>query len=108
MYTPTSTPYGPTALLSSTWRSTHSLAGYAPRDAHETFIATLNALHAGSRGSTNVSCNCVVHTAFAGALQSEVRCAARACGAVRSTVDPMLDVSLEMNGQGGLVDCLKR
>lgn len=111
MYSGAAAPFGPTALLAATWRGSAALAGYAPRDAHETFIGALNALHAGSRGSTNVSCNCVVHTAFAGALQSDVRCGAARCGSVRTTVDPMLDVSLEIaGGEDGetLAGCLRR
>jgi ubiquitin carboxyl-terminal hydrolase 22/27/51 len=90
------------------------MAGYAQRDAHECLIGLLQALHSSSRGSTNVSCNCIIHAAFAGAMQSDVRCAR--CGNVTSTVDPMLDVSLELKPSLGtpagteltLAGCLRR
>jgi ubiquitin carboxyl-terminal hydrolase 22/27/51 len=114
MYTPAATPIGPTALLATAWRASSDLAGHAQQDAHEALIALLGALHNTSRGSTNVSCICVVHAAFAGALQSEIRCGGRACGQVRTTVDPCLDISLELpagkegEGEETLEGCLRR
>ncbi|KAJ7728518.1 hypothetical protein B0H16DRAFT_1588885 [Mycena metata] len=116
IYSDASTPYGPIAFLVSTWRKSAELSGYAQQDAHEFFISTLNHIHTTSRGSTNVSCNCIVHSTFAGQLQSDVICAR--CGNVNSTVDPMLDVSLELRAKVGeapvaaadntLVGCLRR
>ncbi|TDL25569.1 cysteine proteinase [Rickenella mellea] len=106
-----SAPYGPVTLLATTWRASE-LAGYAQQDAHEFFIFVLNQIHASSRGSTEVSCNCIIHNVFAGQLQSDVRC--DKCGNVASTVDPLLDVSLELKGKGGelaentLAGCLRR
>ncbi|KAF8872581.1 cysteine proteinase [Infundibulicybe gibba] len=87
--------------------------GYAQQDAHEFFISALNQIHTTSRGSTNVSCNCIIHSTFAGQLQSDVKC--ERCGNVTSTVDPMLDISLELKGKGNevvsentLAACLRR
>lgn len=92
------TPFGPAGLLAATWRASSDLAGYAQRDAHECLIGLLQALHTSSRGSTNVSCNCIVHAAFAGTLQSDVKCAR--CGHATTTVDPMIDISLELKQAG--------
>ena len=103
-------PYGPISFLATTWRASSELAGYAQQDAHEFFINTLNQIHATSRGSTNVSCNCIIHSTFLGQLQSEVKC--ERCGTVTSTVDPMLDISLEVEGDkdsdATLGSCLRR
>jgi ubiquitin carboxyl-terminal hydrolase 22/27/51 len=115
VYSPISTPYGPTSFLATSWRvSTAELSGYAQQDAHEFFIFALNQIHSTSRGSTNVSCNCIIHSTFAGQLQSDVRC--ERCGNVTTTVDPMSDVSLELKGKTGevvsgentLEGCLRR
>ncbi|KAJ7070002.1 hypothetical protein C8F01DRAFT_977061 [Mycena amicta] len=94
-----STPYGPATFLATTWRKSLELSGYAQHDAHEFFISTLNNIHSTSVGSTNVTCNCVVHSTFQGLLQSDVVC--ERCGNVTTTVDPMLDVSLELRGKAG-------
>lgn len=95
------------------FRRLKSLSGYAQQDAHEFFIAALNQIHSTSRGSTNVSCNCIIHTTFAGQLQSDVKC--ERCGNVTNTVDPMLDISLELKGktsetsaENTLAACLRR
>ncbi|KAF7369862.1 Ubiquitin carboxyl-terminal hydrolase [Mycena sanguinolenta] len=108
------TAYGPVTFLITTWRKSAELAGYQQQDAHEFFISTLNHIHSTSRGSTNVSCNCIIHSTFAGQLQSDVIC--ERCNNVTSTVDPMLDISLELRGKAGeaaatentLTGCLKR
>ncbi|KAI0044293.1 cysteine proteinase [Auriscalpium vulgare] len=107
VYSPAASPFGPTSLLALTWRAASALSGYAQQDAHECLIALLNALHASSRGSTNVSCNCIVHSTFAGQLQSDVRC--ERCGNVNETIDPCLDISLGLGaGMNSLAGCLKR
>jgi ubiquitin carboxyl-terminal hydrolase 22/27/51 len=106
-------PYGPLTFLATTWRASSELAGYAQQDAHEFFITALNQIHATCRGSTNVSCNCIIHNTFSGQLQSEVKC--ERCGNVTTTVDPMLDISLELEGEDSesgventLASCLRR
>ena len=108
-------PFGPTSFLFTTWRiSAAEMSGYSQQDAHEFFITALDLIHAKCRGSTNISCNCIIHQTFAGQLQSDVRC--ERCGNTTSTVDPMLDISLELRGKGGevsggentLAGCLRR
>ncbi|KAG5342367.1 hypothetical protein C0989_002840 [Termitomyces sp. Mn162] len=89
IYSEDSTPHGPVSFLATSWHASPDLAGYAQQDAHEFFMNTLNAIHLTSRGSTNVHCNCIIHSTFAGQLQSDVKC--ERCGNVTSTVDPMLD-----------------
>jgi ubiquitin carboxyl-terminal hydrolase 22/27/51 len=104
---PPQLPFGPTALLATTWRAAGSLAGYAQQDAHECLIALLNAAHASARGSTLLKCNCIVHSTFGGLLQSDVRCPR--CNSLSETVDPCLDISLGLApGQNALTGCLKR
>ncbi|KZT29784.1 cysteine proteinase [Neolentinus lepideus HHB14362 ss-1] len=114
MFLDVSVPYGPASFLFTTWRACSELSGYAQQDAHEFFISTLNQIHSTSRGSTNVSCICIIHSTFAGQLQSDVRC--EKCGNVTATVDPMLDISLELRDRNGensrgedtLLGCLKK
>jgi ubiquitin carboxyl-terminal hydrolase 22/27/51 len=105
---PPQPPFGPTALLATTWRAAGSLAGYAQQDAHECLIALLNAAHASARGSTLLKCNCIVHSTFGGMLQSDVRCPR--CNNLSETVDPCLDISLGLarDRQNTLSECLKR
>ncbi|EGN99482.1 hypothetical protein SERLA73DRAFT_168890 [Serpula lacrymans var. lacrymans S7.3] len=112
IYSPTSTPFGPTSFLATTWKVSSEMSGYAQQDAHEFFITALALIHGTCRGSTNVSCNCIIHSTFAGALQSDVTC--ERCGNITSTVDPMLDISLELKsktseaGDNTLAGCLRR
>jgi len=113
VYSGETTPYGPLTFLATTWRASSELAGYAQQDAHEFFITALNQIHLKCRGSTNVSCNCIIHNTFSGQLQSEVKC--ERCGNVTTTVDPMLDISLELEGEDSesgventLASCLRR
>ncbi|KAG6817229.1 hypothetical protein H0H87_011286 [Tephrocybe sp. NHM501043] len=110
VYSEDTTPYGPVSFLATTWRASPDISGYAQQDAHEFFITALNEIHTCSRGSTNVHCNCITHATFAGQLQSDVKC--ERCGNVTSTVDPMLDVSLDFRGTSGenntLASCLRR
>ncbi|KAJ7934429.1 hypothetical protein B0H13DRAFT_2491719 [Mycena leptocephala] len=108
------TAYGPNNFLVTTWRKSVELSGYQQQDAHEFFISTLNHIHSTSRGSTTVSCNCIVYSTFAVQMQSDVVC--ERCGNVTSAVDPMLDISFELKGKAGevmsgdntLTGCLKR
>ncbi|KAI7863446.1 hypothetical protein BDF14DRAFT_1844329 [Spinellus fusiger] len=85
-------PYGPCSFLQSMWMSLKELAGYAQQDAHEFFISALNNIHAGCEGNAMTGCQCIIHTTFAGVLQSNVTCLR--CGNVTTTYDPMLDISL--------------
>ncbi|KAH9850308.1 cysteine proteinase [Lenzites betulinus] len=111
VYSENSAPYGPIDLLAKTWRSSAELSGYAQQDAHEFFITALNNIHATSRGSTSLQCICIIHSTFAGLLQSDVKC--ERCGKVAEKTDPMLDISLELKGEAGehdltLASCLRR
>ncbi|KAG2145323.1 uncharacterized protein EDB93DRAFT_1241168 [Suillus bovinus] len=112
IYSPTNTPFGPTSFLATTWKVSAEMSGYAQQDAHEFFITALNQIHGTCRGSTNISCNCIIHQTFAGQFQSDVTC--EKCGTVTSTIDPMLDISLELRSKSGepaadntLASCLR-
>lgn len=120
IYSKDPTPLAPASFLQTLWRTSDDLAGYAQQDAHEVLITILNSIHSQhSLSPTNTTsdstrhpsnCNCPVHVAFGASLQSEVTCGK--CGTKRSTTDPLLDVSLELDAKDGkettLVDCLKR
>ncbi|GJJ08288.1 hypothetical protein Clacol_002499 [Clathrus columnatus] len=112
VYSSNTAPYGPTSLLASTWKASSELAGYAQQDAHECFISVLNQIHTNTRGSTNVSCNCIIHSTFSGQLQSDVKCGR--CGNITTTIDPLSDISIELKGKGiepgqkTLAACLRR
>lgn len=109
-------PFGPTSILYCLWLNSTELANYAQHDAHEFFISMLNQIHATTPGSTATNCTCLVHSTFAGLLQSDVRCGQ--CENVTSRSDMMLDISLDLkpiaqaSGAGGtemtLLSCLKR
>ncbi|KAJ3540483.1 hypothetical protein NM688_g6220 [Phlebia brevispora] len=113
VYSGNTAPFGPTSFLTTTWRASSELSGYAQQDAHEFFISALNQIHATTKGSTKLDCICIVHTTFDGLLQSDVKC--EKCGTVTSTPDPMLDISLEIESKGEsagqevtLMSCLRR
>lgn len=114
VYSSNQAPFGPTSFLTTTWKVSAEMSGYSQQDAHEFFITALNQIHGTCRGSTNISCNCIIHQTFAGQLQSDVTC--ERCGNTTSTVDPMLDISLELRGKAGevpggentLAGCLRR
>jgi len=106
-------PFGPITFLATTWRASAEISGYQQQDAHEFFMANLNHIHSTSRGCTNVSCNCIIHSTFSGSLQSDVTC--DRCGNTTTTIDPVLDISLELKGKAGeaasgdtLSACLRR
>ncbi|KAI0076195.1 cysteine proteinase [Panus rudis PR-1116 ss-1] len=111
VYSGNEAAFGPTTFLSTTWRASSELSGYAQQDAHECFISALNQIHATSRASTKLACICIVHSTFGGRLQSEVKC--EVCGNVATITDPILDINLELKGKAGgqnytLVSCLRR
>jgi len=62
-------------LLHKIWGNAAHLAGYEQQDAHEFFIAILDALHLHFTvpGSKN-ACKCVIDLIFSGKLQSAVTC----------------------------------
>ncbi|ODV87686.1 hypothetical protein CANARDRAFT_193832 [[Candida] arabinofermentans NRRL YB-2248] len=106
------TGFGPVSLLTASWKVKRSLAGYSEQDAHEFWQFLLHQLHKndttrdkkentppgngnGDLMNTNLyNCNCITHRTFAGELQSSIICSE--CKSVRITIDPMLDLSLEI------------
>ncbi|KAG9017148.1 hypothetical protein FRB90_001572 [Tulasnella sp. 427] len=106
-----SEPYGPVSYLHAMWKTAAEVSGYQQQDAHEFFIAALNQIHASSRGSTSISCVCIVHSTFAGQLQSDVQCTK--CGNVTTQTDLVLDITLDLGAKMGkddntLAGCLRR
>lgn len=89
------------------WEVASDLAGDTQQDAHEFLMSALNLIHASLPGSTEASpCHCIIHKTFAGELQSEVRCGD--CGNVNLSVDPLLDISLDIRAAYSLAECFKR
>ncbi|XP_021947196.1 ubiquitin carboxyl-terminal hydrolase nonstop [Folsomia candida] len=103
------------SLLHKIWGNAAHLAGYEQQDAHEFFIAMLEALHLhfAVPNSTH-ACKCVIDVIFLGRLQSSVTC--MVCGHKSITVDPFWDISLDIVGGSnsdpkhaiGLDECLMR
>ncbi|KAF8318472.1 cysteine proteinase, partial [Clavulina sp. PMI_390] len=123
IYSKDPNPIAPTLFLQTLWRTSDEIAGYAQQDAHEVLVTILNAIHtthmlapsssssSASSSSSNQPCYCPIHMAFGAQLQSDVTCGK--CTTKKSTVDPLLDVSLELNGAAGakentLIECLRR
>ncbi|KAJ2462660.1 hypothetical protein GGI02_005413, partial [Coemansia sp. RSA 2322] len=104
--------FAPVRLLRALWASRSAVAGAGQQDAHECLVAVLQALHAAVADPADPAdpagpCACIVHTAFAGVLQSAVTCAR--CGNTTRALDPMLDVALDIPAGGGaatLHECL--
>ncbi|KZS92407.1 cysteine proteinase [Sistotremastrum niveocremeum HHB9708] len=94
-------PFGALSILPVMWRGSDSSSsfseGYAQHDAHEFFISCIQHIHRTFKGSTESSCNCIIHSTFAGALASEIVCGK--CRFSSTQVDPMLDISLELKGK---------
>ncbi|ODV82430.1 cysteine proteinase [Suhomyces tanzawaensis NRRL Y-17324] len=98
--------FGMTNLLTTAWYKKKSLAGFQEQDAHEFWQFILNEFHLDhERIQTNLGhaspslsdsgCTCITHTTFAGELQSSIQCLS--CKSVTRTIDPMMDLSLEIN-----------
>lgn len=107
--------YGITNLLTTAWHKNRLLAGFQEQDAHEFWQFLLNEFHldyeriAHIMGVEANPCKCIMHTVFAGEFESSVACGL--CGAVARTVDPLIDLSLEINHANlklapTLYDCL--
>lgn len=108
IYDGQTTPVATHRMLEALWRFSRDLAGYEQQDAHELFVALRNALHA-DLGGTMYNCQCIVHRIFSGVLQSDLTCIE--CGAVAETLDPFLDVSLDIPAGAAplhLNECLGR
>ncbi|CCG26054.1 Ubp8 protein [Candida orthopsilosis Co 90-125] len=95
--------FGITNLLTTAWYKQKSLAGFQEQDAHEFWQFVLNEFHQDHmRIQTQLdaipkeeTCTCITHSTFSFELQSCVKC--KSCEAVTETVDPMIDLSLEIN-----------
>ncbi|KAJ2755385.1 hypothetical protein GGI19_001693 [Coemansia pectinata] len=90
--------FAPVRLLRALWAARGDVAGAGQQDAHECLVAVLDSLHAAlatpEGGAQPRNCTCLVHTAFAGVLQSAVTCVR--CGNTTRSLDPMLDISLDI------------
>ncbi|KAJ5777665.1 hypothetical protein N7520_000911 [Penicillium odoratum] len=87
-------------LLYHGWDASRDMAGYRQQDAHEYFQFLVNSLHAATPGhseSHGKKCRCFFHRTFYGELQSSVMC--HKCGKTTQTLDPMADLSLDVQLQ---------
>ncbi|KAG7195028.1 uncharacterized protein KQ657_004141 [Scheffersomyces spartinae] len=107
--------FGMTNLLATAWYKKKSLAGFQEQDAHEFWQFLLNEFHSDyervtGQNHSGEDCKCITHTTFHGELQSSIRCTS--CDSVTTTIDPMIDVSLEIKKSKNskdtisLYDCL--
>ncbi|KAG7662280.1 uncharacterized protein J8A68_004174 [[Candida] subhashii] len=101
---PTIEGYGMTNLLTTAWYKKKSLAGFQEQDAHEFWQFLLNEFHLdhnrilqnlGQTTTSDKKCGCITHSTFAFELQSSIKCSK--CGEITETIDPMIDLSLEIN-----------
>lgn len=118
MFSGATEPLAPTTFLTELWRCRSTLAGYEQQDAHEFFIAAMDAVHeclsasdTGAPDGSNTKgmqkgeriCACIVHDVFGGELRSEVHCLR--CSRQTTSVDPFTDISLDIStGDGAVVD----
>lgn len=126
--------YGLTNVLVASWKVKRALAGGSEQDAHEFLQFILNEFHkthfqsdifsqkeeslsingngSNTHHTSDISCPCVAHRTFCGELESKIKC--HNCGNVTSKIDPMMDLSLEIqkkkkNGaKATLMDCLDK
>ncbi|CAI5758980.1 unnamed protein product [Candida verbasci] len=109
--------YGITNLLITSWYKKKSLAGFQEQDAHEFWQFLLNEFHQdftrikanqNQHSIDSENCSCIAHSTFAFKLQSCIKCTN--CNKITETIDPIMDLSLEINHlskeQNTLYDCL--
>ncbi|ODV70224.1 cysteine proteinase [Hyphopichia burtonii NRRL Y-1933] len=112
--------FGMTNLLMTAWFKKKSLAGFQEQDAHEFWQFLLNEFHldyerinkklnANHLVDDDFNCKCITHTTFSGQLNSSIKCLN--CDSITETIDPLIDLSLEMNHLNHLTnptlyDCL--
>lgn len=110
---PTTEGYGLTNLLTTAWYKNRLLAGFQEQDAHEFWQFLLNEFHndfervAGLADLPLEPCKCIMHSIFLGELESSIAC--NNCGNITKTVDPLVDLPLEinhLNENPSLYDCL--
>lgn len=111
--TPTAEGYGLTNLLTTAWYKNRLLAGFQEQDAHEFWQFLLNEFHSDHERVAELAdilllpCRCIMHSIFLGELESSIAC--NSCGNVTKTVDPLVDLPLEinhLNENPSLYDCL--
>ncbi|KAL9233935.1 hypothetical protein vseg_008867 [Gypsophila vaccaria] len=93
-------PYSPAQFLHSWWLHSENHATYEQQDAHEFFISILDQIHEKESKNSKLTvdvrdCECIAHKVFAGLLRSDVTCTI--CGAISTTYDPCVDISLDLN-----------
>lgn len=107
--------YGLTSFIEAAWKVKRSLAGYSEQDSHEFWQFLVHQIHKNDttsskyiknkestpalennklKVSAEFNCDCIIHKVFSGSLESTLTCTV--CGKNRKIVDPMLDVSLEI------------
>ncbi|QEU60034.1 Ubp8 [Kluyveromyces lactis] len=95
-------------LLSASWHINHHLVGSSQQDAHEYWQFLLNQLHTDHArvfGSSKApDCQCITHRIFQGYLKNTLQCSQ--CGFSKTTIDPIMDLSLEIKNNPKLEDCL--
>lgn len=104
--------YGMTNFLITTWYKKKAFSGTQEQDAHEFWQFLLNEFHLDYMRVTGLvdesKCKCLTHSTFSCELESSIKCSI--CGSVTSTIDPMIDLSLEINQTEettpSLYDCL--
>lgn len=103
---------GMTNLLLTSWYKRKAFSGSQEQDAHEFWQFLLNEFHSDYEKITKIdandTCKCLTHTVFSGELESSIKCAH--CNQAKLTIDPMIDLSLEVgtleNKTIDLYDCL--
>ncbi|AET40630.1 ubiquitin-specific protease UBP8 Ecym_6248 [Eremothecium cymbalariae DBVPG len=97
-------------LLTCSWKINKNLAGYTQQDAHEFWQFLLNQLHsdhvrAHKPSSNNSNCECILHLLFQGYLESNIACSECHTNS-KTTVDPIMDLSLGIQNKSTLHECL--
>ncbi|AEY98235.1 FAFR551Wp [Eremothecium gossypii FDAG1] len=97
-------------LLTCSWKINRNLAGYSQQDAHEFWQFLLNQLHTDyirihGPPSKKSACGCILHMLFQGYLESSIVCS-ECHGNNKTTVDPIMDLSLGIQNKSTLHECL--
>lgn len=109
--------FGMTNLLLTAWYKQKSLAGFQEQDAHEFWQFLINEFHSDYERIQSLAgedvpepCECISHMTFSGELESSIKCSS--CESRTRTVDPMVDISLEIpklkKKDIDLYDCFNR
>ncbi|KAI9216816.1 hypothetical protein BC828DRAFT_284696 [Blastocladiella britannica] len=107
IYSGATLPITPTDLLFGLWSARKEIAAGGQQDAHEAFIALVNAVHTGLTGGElsptgavggggsvhRPQCACAIHATFGGVLQSTLTCPQNH---ETTADDPFLDISLDL------------